>query len=181
MRAAGTQEAGLLRRVRSDPLHLLPWGAARLGPGTAGRGFNQSPGNEPLPCIARRCSAPVRAAPQTTPRWPILGPCWADPPTPLASLSCAISCVSTMPRSTSQMVQVVSIELVPMRRGSSSFQSKEVRGAANSPPLFCRGRPGGMNRRAAQPRIPAGQRGALSTAGVRQPVQTVCLMSRVPS
>jgi hypothetical protein len=43
-----------------------------------------------------------------------------------------MSCVSTTPRSTSQTVQVVSMEAVPMRRGSISFQSKEVSGAENS-------------------------------------------------
>ncbi|KAF7079834.1 hypothetical protein CFC21_084008 [Triticum aestivum] len=48
------------------------------------------------------------------------------------ALSCAMSCVSTTPRSMSQTVQVVSMEAVPMRRGSISFQSKEVRGAQNS-------------------------------------------------
>nr|ACR36533.1 unknown [Zea mays] len=48
------------------------------------------------------------------------------------ALSCAMSCVSTTPRSMSQTVQVVSMEAVPIRRGSTSFQSKEVRGAQNS-------------------------------------------------
>ena len=50
-----------------------------------------------------------------------------------------MSCVSTTPRSTSHTVHVVSIEAVPTRRGSSSFQSKDVSGAAKSPPLFCGG------------------------------------------
>jgi hypothetical protein len=50
----------------------------------------------------------------------------------LTSLSCAMSCVSTTPLSRSQMVHVVSTLEVPMRLGSLSFQSKEVRGAENS-------------------------------------------------
>ena len=37
----------------------------------------------------------------------------------------------------SQMVQVVSMEDVPKRLGSVSFQSKEVSGAQNSVFLFC--------------------------------------------
>ena len=37
----------------------------------------------------------------------------------------------------SQMVQVVSMEEVPKRLGSVSFQSKDVRGAQNSVFLFC--------------------------------------------
>jgi hypothetical protein len=54
-----------------------------------------------------------------------------DPGLPQA-MSCAMSSVSTTPRSMSQTVQVVSMEAVPIRRGSISFQSKEVRGAQNS-------------------------------------------------
>jgi hypothetical protein len=48
------------------------------------------------------------------------------------SLSCAMSCVKTVDFSMSQMVQVVSIEEVPMRLLSSGFQSKEVSGAEKS-------------------------------------------------
>ena len=71
------------------------------------------------------------------------------------SRSCAISCVSTMPRSTSQMVQVVSMDAVPSLRASASFQSNEVSGAQNSECLLLlrslsslvRGRPGQRRRR----------------------------------
>jgi len=53
----------------------------------------------------------------------------------LTSLSCAISCVSTTSFSMSQMVHVVSMEHVPMRLVSFSFQSNDVSGAQYS--LFC--------------------------------------------
>ncbi len=45
----------------------------------------------------------------------------------------------SLPTSMSQMVQVVSMDEVPRRLGSASFQSKEVSGAANSDCLFCVG------------------------------------------
>lgn len=45
-----------------------------------------------------------------------------------------------MRTSMSQMVQVVSMLLVPTRLGSASFQSKDVSGAENSLCLFCTGR-----------------------------------------
>ena len=48
------------------------------------------------------------------------------------SLSWAMSCVKTVDFSISQIVQVVSIEEVPIRLFSSGFQSKEVRGAEKS-------------------------------------------------
>ena len=53
------------------------------------------------------------------------------------SLSCAMSWVLALWCSISQMVQVVSMEEVPMRDGSVSFQSNEVRGAHDSRLLFC--------------------------------------------
>jgi hypothetical protein len=48
------------------------------------------------------------------------------------SLSCAMSCVSTVSFSMSQIVHVVSSEDVPTRAGLASFQSNDVNGAQNS-------------------------------------------------
>ena len=50
----------------------------------------------------------------------------------------------------SQMVQVVSMDEVPMMLGSVSFQSKEVSGAQNSVFLFCADRREGQDARAAR-------------------------------
>ena len=52
------------------------------------------------------------------------------------SLSWAISWVNTVFFSMSQIVHVVSMELVPIRFGTSGFQSKDVKGAENSLSFF---------------------------------------------
>ena len=52
------------------------------------------------------------------------------------SLSCAISCVRAFCVEISHIVQVVSIDAVPIKLGSVSFQSNEVSGAQYSLFLF---------------------------------------------
>ena len=56
---------------------------------------------------------------------------------PGACRQCKASAAGMHLASISQMVQVVSMEEVPRRLGSVSFQSKDVSGAQNSLFLFC--------------------------------------------